>query len=91
MIEWLCLVNRPPVEAKWFMTTRDRTLLTMAVLCGLCYRQVLGGLFENGRGIRGKWRILDGKGESVMVRKFRALRMVAPTRVDYRPHQLSPL
>jgi hypothetical protein len=28
--------------------------------------------------IRGKWRILDGKGESVMDRKFRALMVVAP-------------
>jgi hypothetical protein len=50
MIEWLCLVNRPPVEAEWFMTTRDRLLLTMVVLCGLCYRRVLVGLFETGQG-----------------------------------------
>jgi hypothetical protein len=35
-----------------------------------------------GGAIRGKWRILDGKGESVMVHKFRALRMVAPTCVN---------
>jgi hypothetical protein len=35
-----------------------------------------------GRAIRGKWRILDRKGESVMVSKFRALRMVAPACVD---------
>jgi hypothetical protein len=27
---------------------------------------------------RRKWRILDGKGESVMARKFGAPRMVAP-------------
>jgi hypothetical protein len=31
-----------------------------------------------GGAIRGKWRILDGKGESVMVRKFRAPRLVTP-------------
>jgi hypothetical protein len=31
-----------------------------------------------GGAIRGKWRILDGKGESVMVHKFGAPRMVAP-------------
>jgi hypothetical protein len=31
-----------------------------------------------GGAIRGKWRILDGKGESVMVHKFVAPRMVAP-------------
>jgi hypothetical protein len=35
-----------------------------------------------GGAIRGKWRILDGKGESVVVRKFRAPRMVAPACVD---------
>jgi hypothetical protein len=35
-----------------------------------------------GEAIRGKWRILDGKGESMMVRKFGALRMVAPTYVN---------
>jgi hypothetical protein len=29
--------------------------------------------------IRRKWRILDGKGESVMVHKFGAPRMAAPT------------
>jgi hypothetical protein len=32
--------------------------------------------------IRRKWRILDGKGESVMVHKFRPPRMVAPACVD---------
>jgi hypothetical protein len=32
--------------------------------------------------IRRKWRILDGKGESVMIRKFGAPRMVAPVCVD---------
>jgi hypothetical protein len=31
-----------------------------------------------GRAIRRNWSMLDGKGESVMVHKFRALRMVAP-------------
>jgi hypothetical protein len=31
-----------------------------------------------GGAIRGKWRILDGKGGSVMVRKFRAPRLVTP-------------
>jgi hypothetical protein len=31
-----------------------------------------------GGAIRGKWRILDGKGECVMVHKFGAPRMVAP-------------
>jgi hypothetical protein len=35
-----------------------------------------------GGAIRGKWRILDGKGESVVVRKFGAPRMVAPACVD---------
>jgi hypothetical protein len=35
-----------------------------------------------GRAIRGKQRILDGKGESVMVRKFGAPRMAAPAYVD---------
>jgi hypothetical protein len=30
----------------------------------------------------GKWRILDGKGESVMVYKFGAPRMVAPACVN---------
>jgi hypothetical protein len=35
-----------------------------------------------GGAIRGKWRILDEKGESVMVCKFKALRMVAPACVD---------
>jgi hypothetical protein len=78
MIEWLCLVNRPLVEAEWFMTTHDRPLLMMVVLCGLCYPWVPVGLFKTKR----KWRILDGKGESVMVHKFRALRMVAPAYVD---------
>jgi hypothetical protein len=35
-----------------------------------------------GGAIRGKCRILDGKGESVMVHKFGAPRMVAPACVD---------
>jgi hypothetical protein len=35
-----------------------------------------------GVAIRGKWRIWDGKSESVMDRKFAALRIVAPTYVD---------
>jgi hypothetical protein len=35
-----------------------------------------------GGAIRGKWRILYEKGESVMVRKFGAPRMVAPACVD---------
>jgi hypothetical protein len=35
-----------------------------------------------GRAIRGKWRILDGKGESVMDRKFGAPRMIALAYVD---------
>jgi hypothetical protein len=35
-----------------------------------------------GGAIRGTWRILDGKGESVMVHKFGAPRMVAPACVD---------
>jgi hypothetical protein len=37
---------------------------------------------KSGAAIRRKWRILDGKGESVMVHKFEALRMVAPACVD---------
>jgi hypothetical protein len=32
--------------------------------------------------IRGKWKILDGKGESVMDHKFRAPMVVAPACVD---------
>jgi hypothetical protein len=43
-----------------------------------------------GGAIRGKWRILDGKGESVMVHKFEAQRMVAPACVDEGPYRLSP-
>jgi hypothetical protein len=35
-----------------------------------------------GMAIRGKWRILDGKGESVMDRKFGAPMVVALTCVD---------
>jgi hypothetical protein len=35
-----------------------------------------------GWAIRGKWRILDGKGGSVMVRKFGAPRMVNPVCVN---------
>jgi hypothetical protein len=35
-----------------------------------------------GGAIRGKWRILDRKGESVMVHKFGALRIVAPACVN---------
>jgi hypothetical protein len=35
-----------------------------------------------GRAIRGKWRILDGKGETVMDRKFGAPMVVAPTYVS---------
>jgi hypothetical protein len=35
-----------------------------------------------GGAIRRKWRILDGKDESVMVHKFGASRIVAPTCVD---------
>jgi hypothetical protein len=35
-----------------------------------------------GGAIRGKWKILDGKGESVMDHKFGALMVVAPTCVD---------
>jgi hypothetical protein len=35
-----------------------------------------------GGAIRRKWRILDGKGESVMVHKFGAPRMVACAYVD---------
>jgi hypothetical protein len=34
------------------------------------------------RAIRRKWRILDENGESVMVHKFGAPRMVAPACVD---------
>jgi hypothetical protein len=35
-----------------------------------------------GRTIRVKWRIPDGKGESLMVHKFGDPRMVAPACVD---------
>jgi hypothetical protein len=35
-----------------------------------------------GRATRGKWRIPDGKGESVMDHKFRAPVVVVPTYVD---------
>jgi hypothetical protein len=34
--------------------------------------------FRLGGAIREKWRILDGKGESVVVHKFGAPRMVPP-------------
>jgi hypothetical protein len=64
------------------MTTRDRPLLTMVVLCGLCYQRVLWEYLRLGGVIKGKWRILDGKGESVMDHKFRAPMVVAPTCVD---------
>jgi hypothetical protein len=37
------------------------------------------GYSRPGGTIRGKWRIPDGKGESVMVHKFRIVRVVAPT------------
>jgi hypothetical protein len=37
---------------------------------------------RQGGAIRGKWRILDGKGESVMVPKFGAPRMVGLAYVD---------
>jgi hypothetical protein len=37
---------------------------------------------RSGGAIRGKWRILDGKGESVMDHKFGALMVVAPACVD---------
>jgi hypothetical protein len=37
----------------------------MVVLCGLCYHRVPCWLYVRlGGGIRGKWRILDGNGES---------------------------
>jgi hypothetical protein len=64
------------------MTTHDRPLLTMVVLCGLCYRRVLFDYSRTVGAIRGNWRILDGKGESVMDHKFGALMVVAPTCVD---------
>jgi hypothetical protein len=35
-----------------------------------------------GGAFRGTWRILDGKGESVMDHKFRAPMVVAPTCVN---------
>jgi hypothetical protein len=50
MVECLCLVNRPLVEAEWFMPTRDRPLVMMVVLCGLCYRWVVVESFETGQG-----------------------------------------
>jgi hypothetical protein len=37
---------------------------------------------RQGEAIRRKWRILDGQGESVMVSKFRAPRIVAIACVD---------
>jgi hypothetical protein len=40
------------------------------------------GYSRPGGVIRGKWRIHDGKGESVMVYKFRAPRMVASACVN---------
>jgi hypothetical protein len=64
------------------MTTRDRPLLTIVVLCGLCYRRVLLDYSRPGGAIRGKRRILDGKGESVMDHKFRVPMVVAPACVD---------
>jgi hypothetical protein len=64
------------------MATHDRPLLTMVVLCGLCYDRFLLDHSRPCGAIRGEWRILDGKGESVIVRKFGALRMVAPAYVN---------
>jgi hypothetical protein len=37
---------------------------------------------SSGRAIRGRWRILDGKGESVMNHKFGAPMVVAPSYVN---------
>jgi hypothetical protein len=51
------------------MTTRDRPLLTMVVLCELCYQRFLLEYSRSGGAIREKWRILDGKGESVMLHR----------------------
>jgi hypothetical protein len=59
------------------MTTRDRPLLSMVVPCGLCYRWVMLDYLRPGGAIMGKWRILDGEGESVMDRKFGALMVEA--------------
>jgi hypothetical protein len=44
----------------------------MVVPCGLCYRWVMLDYLRPGGAIMGKWRILDGEGESVMDRKFGA-------------------
>jgi hypothetical protein len=54
----------------------------MVVLCGLCYRWVLLDCSRPGGAIRGKSRILDGKGESAMDHKFRASMVVAPACVN---------
>jgi hypothetical protein len=67
---------------EWFMTTRDRPLLTMVILCGLCHRWVLVGYLRPSGAIRGKWRILDGNDESVMDRKFGDPMVVVPACVD---------
>jgi hypothetical protein len=64
------------------MASRDMPLLTMVVLYGLCYRYVLLNYSRPGGAIRGKWRILDVKGVSVMDRKFGAPMLVAPACVD---------
>jgi hypothetical protein len=64
------------------MTTHDRPLLMVVVLCGLCSRWILLDYSRPGGAIRGKWRILDEKGESVMDCKSGAPIVVAPACVD---------
>jgi hypothetical protein len=39
----MAMLSRPSVEAEWLIAARDRPLLTMVVLCGLCLRRVLVG------------------------------------------------
>jgi hypothetical protein len=38
---------------------------------------------RQGEAVRGKWRILDGKGSEWYVFMFKALKVVAPVRVNY--------
>jgi hypothetical protein len=43
---------------------------------------------RQGEAVRGKWTIPDGKGSEWYVFMFRALKVVAPARVNYGPRRL---
>jgi hypothetical protein len=42
------------MEVEWLIATRDRPLLTMMVLCGICYRRVLLGSIRDRTGLLGE-------------------------------------